>query len=306
VLELPERSLTLPEVNRPVRCSDAARGRGDPTFATAPSVQQWLLIEHRGGWGCDILSGAGLDPGVARELGRWAEQTAGRVLLIRRPGPDRQTARLHRWCWADSRPGDERLRWGTFTDESDVLAVLRDPLASGESSDEPVYLVCAHGTHDVCCALRGRPLAAALAADHPQRTWECSHLGGHRFAANLVLLPHGLYYGQVPPERAREVVCRYDHGRLCLQWLRGRSSLPTVLQAAQHFARTATGETGVDSHPPVHCEQTGPDEWEVRLAMPGAQPLTVVVRDRMQLTEEPLSCAATGPGQFRVFDVVQA
>jgi len=26
---------------------------------------------------------------------------------------------------------------------------------------QPLYLVCTHGTHDVCCAVRGRPVAAA-------------------------------------------------------------------------------------------------------------------------------------------------
>jgi hypothetical protein len=85
----------------------------------------------------------------------------------------------------DSRPGQESVRWGELPTDEHLLEVLSgsDP---GEVSEEPIYLVCTHGRHDACCAVRGRPVAAALAAAYPERTWECSHIGGDRFAANVV------------------------------------------------------------------------------------------------------------------------
>ena len=52
--------------------------------------------------------------------------------------------------------------------------------------DDPLYLVCTHGKRNVCCARLGGPLAQALAARHPGQVWETTHVGGHRFAANLV------------------------------------------------------------------------------------------------------------------------
>ena len=289
-------------MSQPFRCSEAALRRGDPCYASAPPAQQWLLLERPGRWGRHILTDAGLESRVAAGLGRWAEQTGSRVLLIRRPG-GRDTEH-RRWCWADARPGAEQLRWGTYDADAEVLDVLRHPAAAGRASAEPVYLVCAHGKHDVCCALRGRLVAAGLATTHPLRTWECSHVGGDRFAANLVILPHGLYYGRVPPTAASEIVAAHEHGRLALTWLRGRSSLPAPVQAAQHFVRTAGGETGLNSYPPLCCESTGPDEWTVRLAAADGRARTVVVRARMQVTPEPLTCAATGPGRFRLFELV--
>ena len=66
----------------------------------------------------------------------------------------------------------------------------------------PILLVCTHGVHDTCCALRGRPVAAALAARWPGQVWECSHVGGDRFAPNVVVLPDGFYYGNLDPETA--------------------------------------------------------------------------------------------------------
>ncbi|MGQ0777453.1 MAG: sucrase ferredoxin [Pseudonocardiales bacterium] len=286
-----------------LRCADVARQRDDALYASAPCAQQWLLLEHLGPWGRHILTDSGLACEVAGELERWARQTSGRVLLIRRPGSDRRARTGRRWYWADSRSGAEQVRWGTFDDEAEIVDMLRDPTA-GQACDEPIYLVCTHGKRDVCCALRGRPVAAALASEYPQRTWECSHVGGDRFAANLVLLPHGFYFGHVPPESATELVRIYDKGLLGLRWLRGRSSLLPPVQAAQHFVRTATGEAGVDSYPPLSCEDSGSDQWTVRLAVPADQPRTVVVQARVQLTPEPLSCALMGTGWLRDFELV--
>ena len=82
-------------------------------------------------------------------------------------------------------------------------AVVRYPAA------EPVFLVCTHGKRSVCCArLAGRCRAGARRAASRARSGSSTHVGGHRFAANLVILPHGLYYGPVglstrPPPRSR-------------------------------------------------------------------------------------------------------
>ena len=70
---------------------------------------------------------------------------------------------------------------------------------------------------------RSRP---ALAAAHPEETWEVSHIGGDRFAGNLLVLPHGLYYGRLDPATA---LARRRRPRspasLDLDHLRGRSGL---------------------------------------------------------------------------------
>lgn len=283
------------------RCAAAAEHRADVRFASAPPAEQWFLIEHPGPWARLALAGSGLAPAVIGELGGWVERTGGRVVLIRRSGR-RASAGPRRWCHADARPGSESVRWGTADAEVDLVSALHEPTC-GEPSSEPVYLVCAHGRHDACCALRGRPVAAALAAEYPERTWECSHLGGDRFAANLVVLPHGLYYAHVSPAAAAGLARSYDRGVLAPRWLRGRSSLPAPVQAAQHHLRLATGETGVDAYPALAVGHPAPDRWEVRFGAPTGD-VTVTVRARMHHVDEPLTCAATGGGRYRVFDLV--
>ena len=69
--------------------------------------------------------------------------------------------------------------------------------SDGTLSDRPLVAVCAHGRHDQCCAVRGRSACGAIADEYPEYTWECSHLGGDRFAATMLILPEGLCYGRV-------------------------------------------------------------------------------------------------------------
>ncbi|WP_324278249.1 sucrase ferredoxin [Blastococcus brunescens] len=129
---------------------------------------------------------------------------------MRRPG-DRLADSGRRWAYADSRPGREGLWWSVRTTDADLLTAPWDG-SVGEPAPGPTYLVCTHGGHDACCALRGRPLARALPTPGPADVWECSHLGGDRFAANVLVLPHGFYYGQVPGDGA-DLVAAHTRGR---------------------------------------------------------------------------------------------
>jgi len=93
----------------------------------------------------------------------------------------------------------------------------------------------------VCCARLGGPLAQALAARHPGPVWETTHVGGHRFAANLVLLPHGLYYGPVTVRLAAAAIDAYQRGSVVVDRSRGRAGQPQAEQETE-YARLAEGE----------------------------------------------------------------
>ncbi|HEY0811685.1 MAG TPA: sucrase ferredoxin [Pseudonocardia sp.] len=284
----------------PTRCSIAAALAGDSPVGTAPPARQWFLVEHPGPWGRLGYAGSGLDPIAVDALAQWAQACGGRVVLIRRPGraaQDRPPGR--RWFRVDSRPGRESIRTGVVTDEHELRAALADP--AGDIHDEPLVLVCAHGRHDTCCAVSGRPVAAALARAEPEAVWECSHIGGCRFAPTMVLLPHGFVFGTLPePAAALQLVTRYRAATVDERWMRGRSSLPPVVQAAQHAARTQLAAPGVDALKVV--ELAGDERlWTVRLAEPDC---VVRLEERRVAAGRPLTCAATNAGWLRTFDIV--
>ena len=284
------------------RCSVQALVRGDSSVATASPVQRWLLVEQPGAWGRNALRESKFDAAVAPVLARRAEQEDVRVLLVRRPG-DRLADSGRRWAYVDSRAGREGLWWSVRDADADLLDVPWDGSA-GEAAGRPTYLVCTHGGHDACCALRGRPLARTLPAADPADVWECSHLGGDRFAANVLVLPHGFYYGQVPGDGA-DLVAAHDRREVALPWLRGRAGLPAPVQAAQHHARQELGLLGVDDLAPLGITSLPSpmaevERWRVTLAGPGGA-VDVGVESRPAPEAVHLTCRAVQAGRVRTW-----
>ncbi len=281
------------------RCAPLAQRRGDELLATAAPVKRWLLVEQPGRWGRNALRESHIEPSLASRLAAAAADAGVRIVLIRRPGRVPATD-ARAWAYIDSRPGREGVRWGSYSDHSELLGVLDG--SSGRPDTAPVYLVCAHGRHDACCALRGRPVAAELSRLRPGQVWECSHIGGDRFAANVVVLPEGLYYGHVPPESAADFVVAYDAGRVALPLLRGRSSLAAPVQAAQHHARLRLDEHRIDALPPRHVERTAPDTWRVVLAHGTSQVVASVRAEAAPPAR--LTCSSNRQESVRVFRLV--
>ena len=81
--------------------------------------------------------------------------------------------------------------------------------------------------------------------------YECSHLGGHRFAANVLVLPDGLCFGRLDSRAAVALVEELEAGRLPLDHLRGRTALGPEQQAAEILLRRELGLTGLGDLRPV-------------------------------------------------------
>ena len=169
--------------------------------------------------------------------------------------------------------------------------------------DRPVFCVCTHGKHDVCCAERGRPVAAALAAAHPEETWEVSHIGGDRFAGNALVLPHGLYYGRLDPVSALTVVGSHLAGQVDPDHLRGRSGLPMPVQAAEIALRTELGETREES---VWCEgrRSEGETTVARFRVGGFASYDVTVRSTRGPGTAQLTCRAVREGPIPRHELV--
>jgi len=282
-----------------MRCADAADAAGDAREGTAPPAERWFLLEHPGPWGRVAFAQSGLDAADVEALSEWATRTRGRVLLVRRPGRTPVGA-PRRWFRVDSRRGHEEIRTG-------AVAGPLAPDAPGEVLDEALCLVCAHGRHDTCCAMRGRPVAAALAAARPEQTWECSHVGGDRFAANLVVLPHGLYYGRVDEGTVVEVAEAHERGDVVPRLLRGRARWLPAAQAAQQHARERHGDSlesrRIGAYEPAGTIPLGDGRWQVRLRHDGGY-LFVTVAATARPEKGLLTCHAVNAAHPPAFDVV--
>ena len=285
------------------RCSDAARARGDQLAGTATRMPTWLILEHAGSWGQDAWRDARLPDGLGSEIIRRCEAANVRPLLARRPVPPGG----HQPVDAEHRPRAWIARssvtapWLATTvldDPRDLLDLEVSTLATTaprgwELTDEPFFGVCTHGRHDACCAIRGRPVAAALAAAEPDATWEVSHIGGDRFAANLLVLPEGLYYGGLDPATVVTVAATHRRHGVDLEHLRGRSTWSMPVQAALIALRRHLGDIALTEPSNVRAERTE-HGWEIT-ANSGGQRWAIDVT-RQAPPAVPLTCSARAPG----------
>lgn len=229
-------------------CSWRSSAIGEPMAARAGHTRLWVLIEHPGPW--PATAPAGLLPD---DLLDRIDSLAGpaRLVLIRRPRHRRVAE--PRWVLAWSDGVSHWMREGTIADYADLADLPFEMSALGEEPEvgtargAPLFVVCTHGKKDACCAELGRPIVSALAQVDGADVWECTHIGGDRFAANLIALPAGLYFSRLGAESARATARAYLDGRMTLDHLRGRAALPPQAQVAEHAVREATGITDVDA-----------------------------------------------------------
>jgi hypothetical protein len=212
--------------------------------ATASRVDTWVLIEYRGLWAHDAVDGSTLSDAVKSHLAAERRRLPrARVLFVRR-GERRGQDGIAVFLGSSTRERTELRR--VDLERYDDLCAL-DLATAGEPVDHPLFLVCTHGKHDRCCAVHGRPLFEALREQvEPGWVWQSSHVGGDRFAGNVVALPDGIYYGRVEPAETWPVVEAALARRVHLPLYRGRSCYGFAAQAAELAVREQTGLLGVD------------------------------------------------------------
>ncbi len=276
-------------------CAAASELRDEPLAGTATHVRTWLLLEHSGPWGSDALLDARLPDGLGPDLKQRAKAHRAKILLVRRARARRDPDELNVFAaFADAR--HPRVEHGTVADLREVLDLDLTSFAAGGSTglapyDGSLFCVCTNGRHDACCAELGRPVAMALDAAYPEQSWEVSHIGGDRFAGNLVVLPDGLYYGRLDPQQAVAVAGGHLAGEIDLDHLRGRSSYGMAVQAADHHLRRQIGATRIDDVRLVRADVDG-DVTQATFAVAGATYAVRVrtVRDPASATR--LTCKA--------------
>jgi len=241
-------------------CAQQSLDAGEPLFGTAAAeIERWLLVEHDGQWERDALATLTIPEPVRSHLGAWLDRNPRARFQLVRDGRTEALGFPRRVFLVTAREGEAKTRLLTLASWDDLLACDLDDLADGPLRPDgnisepsgPLVLVCTHGRRDPCCARLGVPvfreLARDLAKDHPDRVLQTTHLGGHRFAATLVLLPHGYTYGRLDVAAARRVVRGYVAGRLTdLDRLRGRSCYPTDVQAAEYWVRHNAGRYALE------------------------------------------------------------
>ena len=291
--------------SRPDACSVLWDDTRASTLGTAPAALFWLALEQNGPWGAKAATQSHLDPNLGKALDRVCRDAGGRLILIRRPGthsdpndgdpqdrpqgrlPSRTPARSTRFYLAGGLAGRPWLLEADLDDPARLALLPWAALSGGDldavhgtlpelgPSPAPVLMICSNSRRDVCCAVRGRPVALESAAQRPGQVWECSHTGGHRFAPTGVLLPYGQTFGRLSGESAVAAIDAATRGEVPAELMgatydRGRSHLSAPGQAAESVVRQKIREPSLlalsTTATPQQGEKHADPTWHCRVS----------------------------------------
>ncbi|MFE9097095.1 sucrase ferredoxin [Streptomyces sp. NPDC007264] len=299
-------------------CTTASRDLDEPLIGTAATARTWLLLEQPGPWGAEALTSSHLDPALGRALEAAASGTGVRIALIRRPGrhADCGAPAARQVYAAHTVPGTVWLHSATTAEPERLLDLDFASLGTGDPrtfdstlqgqphTGDPLAFVCTNGKRDRCCALLGRPLAAELSSSGVDGVWEVTHLGGHRFAPTLLVLPFGYAYGRAQAPHVKEVLQGVREGRVVTEGCRGRSAWERPAQAAELAVRASVHEYSADALTVVRIRGAAP-RWEVTVAHADGRVWRVVVARGASLPARPESCGSAlgSPARMDVVSV---
>lgn len=280
-----------------VFCADLSRAAGEPMIGTAPLAETWFLLEYNGPWTAKATEDNDLPPATQAWLaGAIAQVEKGRVQFIRqnRASP----AAGITFFLALTRAVAPLLYEFHLDSYADLNALNLAELLAGDGGrerlrSEPLYLVCTNGRRDRCCSRLGLSLYLALDGLVGGAAWQCTHLGGHRFAPTLVAFPAGLCYGRLAPPDLPAMVQAQEAGRLYPDRLRGRCCYGHVVQAADWFLRQETGLWAGNGYRLLDARPGDDHHWRVRFVAPstGARYLVILA----QTLSEPAPLVSCSP-----------
>jgi hypothetical protein len=230
-------TMSSPEFQSDDFCSEGCRQIGEPLWATASRVDTWLALEYTGPWGRKAFEESDLSQPVKERLSAYlATLPNARLEFIKQQQPTAGIAFFVAVAH-ETRPVLYAFQLSAYADllTLDLPAVVAgDPAYDGFLREAPLFLVCTNGRRDRCCARNGFPVYQVLAHHAGRSAWQCTHLGGHRFAATAAFLPHGICYGRIDPSDAATLVDAHENGHIFMPRYRGRSCYDPFVQATDY------------------------------------------------------------------------
>ncbi len=261
-------------------CSEVCSAQGEPLAGTAIQVDVWIMLEYRRAWSAKAVADNQLQPTTNAWLTKTVSDFAA-IGLVARPQFIRRPERTETQQLFVSYQG--RLGGLKVASESDLhqLDLVTTEL---EAVRDTQYFVCVNAKRDICCAKFGRPTYAALHKILKGRAWQTTHVGGHRYAPNILVLPQSALYGRVTPGDVPEFLAATENNRLARGFLRGQTRYSAIAQIAEHTIINAQELLSESSDQATFSTPDGARSVTVGPALESIEVLPSCGKDRKSIT----------------------
>ena len=281
-------------------CSELSRTSSERAFGTASVGEVWLLVEYTQPWGTRALHDSNLSVEVKNYLHQLVRRVPrARLLFIKQ---ERRRERGFNFFIVRAREQDPFIQKFELDDYEQLRSIYTDVASAAEGKrpsggtafTEPLYLVCTHGKRDKCCAKFGYPLYKSLREERDGLVWQSSHVGGDRFAANLICFPHALFYAHMTEDAARAAVEAYERREIVLDKFRGRACFSYPVQSAEFFIRAEAGIADLDALRYLSRERVEEHHWRIHFITPDKKSIhEAVVSRRTSTFHNYITCGDT-------------
>ena len=214
-------------------CSAASRLFKEAIHGTASHYHGLLLLEYNQPFPA-ALNQSFFDQVVLRQLQVLAKELKAKLVLIRNAASTHDQINFIYADFLNARYTQHKIAQDDLSKTQFRNLIVDVPRWEAK----PMFLVCTNGKKDKCCAKFGYPIYKFLEANTNATVYECTHIGGDRFAANVVYLPYGIYYGHLQIEDVEPMLRACNNKQILFENYRGLSKFNFMQQAAECFLRS--------------------------------------------------------------------
>jgi hypothetical protein len=248
-------------------CCKFSQNAGENLFASVKRNLVWFLLEYPYLWGEKAFEESDLEEPVKAYLEGLLNQTPDSKLLFIKNQDSLFSDKINFFLGISDELNPRLYRF-QVEDYSGLLSIDIAKLLSEKNTYNevqftgPIYLVCTNGKRDPCCAKFGLEVYNQLAEYVGGSVWQSIHVGGHRFAANVVCFPHAIYYGRFNVDETKILLDTYPRSIL-LDKYRGRACYAPEVQAADYYLRNYTDESDMDAFRHINTHHIAQNQWSI-------------------------------------------
>lgn len=216
-------------------CSNSSIQSKDNRVGTASNYKHLLLIEYRGIFKNKAFDESEIPQNFKTLIQNFIKvKPNSKLLLIKKDGTP-STKKLS--LYGASNFNYNHIEIDTYQDISiDLLNGLFVNNNETQAKRKPLFLVCTNGTKDKCCAKFGLPIWKKF-NDINNNAWQCTHLGGDRYAPTALVLPSFSTYGHIANDDVPLIIANEENEKIYLNKIRGVALYNFYEQAADIHVR---------------------------------------------------------------------